>query len=248
MREWPHRAQHLFTMTVAHPCPYIDGRLERDVVADLNVPNAQSFYDWLLRSGFRRVQHMAYRPACPGCSACVPVRIRVSGMEPSRSQRTVMRRNADLSHAVAPLVATEEQYALFLRYQRSRHADGEMATMTFHDYRMMVEESPIDTHMVEFRNGDGRLIAVCLTDRVRDGLSAVYKFYDPDESRRSLGTRVVLWHIDRARELSLPYVYLGYWIAESRKMAYKARFTPMEALIDGAWQSLPRRDATTEPR
>lgn len=236
MREWPQKARHLFTMTVAHPCPYIEGRLERDVVADLNIPNAQGFYDWLLRSGFRRVQHMAYRPACPGCNACVPVRINVNGFRISRNLREVQRRNRDVTERVLPAKATQEQYQLFMRYQTSRHAEGEMATMDFADYRMMVEESPLATNLVEYRTDAGELVAVCLTDQVRDGLSGVYKFFSPRHGRRSLGTLTILRHIERARSLGLPYFYLGYWIGECRKMSYKQRFQPLEALVDGTWR------------
>ena len=134
--------------------------------------------------------------------------------------------------------ATAEQFGLFQRYQQARHGDGDMATMSFYDYRAMIEDTPIDTMVVEFRGARDELVGACLTDRLGDGLSAVYSFYAPGLDRLSIGTYTILWLVERARALGLAYVYLGYWVPESRKMAYKARFRPSEVLIGGQWRVL----------
>lgn len=228
--------QHnFFVATRAMPCPYIAGRMERKVVTDLDVADAAKLYELLSRAGFRRSHGLAYRPACPGCTACVPVRIDAGAFRPDRSFRRILKVNDDLIAEEVGAIATAEQYRLFIHYQKARHNDGEMSTMSFRDYRAMVEDSPIDTGLVEFRDGDGRLIGALLADRQLDALSAVYSFFDPDLKRRSLGTYMVLWLVERAREASLPYVYLGYWIPDSPKMAYKARFRPLQGLSSDGW-------------
>jgi leucyl-tRNA---protein transferase len=229
--------QH-FYRTAALPCPYIGGRLERKLITELAGHEAITFYNALSRAGFRRSHHLAYRPACAGCSACVPVRIPVAGFTPSRSLRRIRRANAGLAVRLAEPRATFEHYRLFLRYQRSRHADSDMASMTFGDFRAMIEDSPVMSRLVELRRADGTLFGACLVDLLDDGLSAVYSFFDPDERRRSLGTMLVLSLVDEAGRLGLPYAYLGYWIAESPKMAYKARFRPLEGLGPEGWQPL----------
>lgn len=232
----PLKRPHFFFTTAPLPCPYIAGRLERKIVTELNGPEAETLHEALSRAGFRRSHSIAYTPACPGCAACVPVRIVVDGFTPDRTMRKLERVNSDLAARQVPARATAEQYRLFSRYQDSRHAGGDMAQMGFYDYRSMVEDSPIDTFLVEFRQDDGTLVATCLTDRMSDGLSAVYSFYDPDMGRRSLGTFMVNWLVREARAQNLPYVYLGYWIPESRKMAYKTRFSPLEAFGTTGWQ------------
>ena len=234
----PLKRPHFFFTTAPLPCPYLPGRLERKIVTELSGPDAEALHEALSRAGFRRSHSIAYTPACPGCNACIPVRIVVDGFKPDRTFRKIARGNADLIPREVPARATAEQYRLFSRYQDSRHAGGDMALMGFYDYRSMVEDSPIDTYLVEFRDPDGVLRATCLTDRISDGLSAVYSFYDPEQNARSFGTYVILWLVDRAREMQLPYVYLGYWIGESRKMAYKARFAPLEAFGPGGWRPL----------
>tara|TARA_Y100001936_G_scaffold242394_1_gene279593 strand:+ start:4354 stop:5034 length:681 start_codon:yes stop_codon:yes gene_type:complete len=224
--------------TRALPCPYIPGRVERKVVTDLSTPNAMALYDNLSRAGFRRSHSLAYRPACPGCTACVPVRIRVGDFELSRSFRRLMKRNSDLTTRDLSAHATMEQYRLFTRYQRSRHSGGEMASMSFRDFRAMIEDSPIDTRIIEFRDQEGYLVGVMLADRQVDALSAVYSLFDPELEKRSLGTFMVLWLVQQAIENDLPHVYLGYWIEESSKMSYKARFRPLEGLTPDGWQTL----------
>ncbi|MGE0717662.1 MAG: arginyltransferase [Alphaproteobacteria bacterium] len=233
----PQPLQH-FYRTAALPCPYLDGRMERKVLTEISGSAAAALYNGLSRAGFRRSHHLAYRPACAGCNACIPVRVAVDRFTPSRNLRRLARDSADLTATEEPPVATGEQYRLFARYQRSRHAESDMATMTFGDYRAMVEDSPIETLLATLRDPGGRLLAACLADRLDDGFSAVYSFFEPDEARRSLGTILVLRLVERAIALGLPYVYLGYWIADSRKMAYKARFRPLEALGPGGWAAM----------
>jgi arginine-tRNA-protein transferase len=222
------------------PCPYLAGQIERHVFAEIAGAEATEIYDSLSRAGFRRSHRVAYRPACPGCGACVPVRVAADRFSPSRSQRRVARANQDLQAREAAPIATSEQFHLFARYQRSRHGDGEMARMGFEEYRAMVEDSAVGTSVVEFRAAEGALFAACLFDRLADGLSAVYSFFDPDQNARGLGTHAVLWLIEQARREHRPHVYLGYWIADSRKMAYKARFQPLQALAGGVWRDLPQ--------
>mgnify|MGYP001550562287 CR=1 FL=1 len=229
--------QH-FYRTAALPCPYLGGRVERKLVTELVGRGAHDFYNLLSRAGFRRSHNLAYRPACAGCAACLPVRILADDFVNSRSLKRIRSLNRDLRvRGIAP-TATLEQYRLFLRYQRSRHADSDMAAMTYGDYRSMIEESPVSTCLIELRDETGVLCGCCLLDALDDGLSAVYSFYDPNEPKRSLGTFLVLALIDEARRQSLPYVYLGYWIGDSAKMAYKARFRPLEGLESGTWHRI----------
>ena len=233
----PRRPQFFYT-TAPLPCPYVPGRTERKVVTEITGPDADGLHDRLSRAGFRRSHNIAYAPVCPGCQACVPIRIPVATFQPGRTLRRIAQANRHVEGYDVPARATAEQFQLFQRYQHARHGEGDMATMSFYDYRAMVEDTPIETSMVEFRDANDRLIGGCLTDRLGDGLSAVYSFFAPDLERRSLGTYAILWLIGRARELGLPHVYLGYWVPDSRKMAYKARFRPSEILVGGAWRTL----------
>jgi len=229
--------QH-FYRTSALPCPYLTEHFERKLITELAGHEAQSLYNILSRAGFRRSHHLAYRPACARCAACVPVRIPVGQFTMSRSLRRIRRINADLVARVVEPRASVEQFRLFTRYQRSRHVDSDMASMTFGDFRAMIEESPVASRLVEVVRPRGGTLGACLVDVLDDGLSAVYSFFDPEERRRSLGTLLVLALIDAARERGLGYVYLGYWIAESRKMAYKARFRPLEGFGTDGWRLL----------
>ena len=230
------RALQFFFGATEQPCPYIDGRRERKAVTELTGPDPAGTLDRLSRAGFRRSHSMAYRPACPGCRACVPVRVAVDGFVPGRSQRRIIARNADLRAEERPPHATLEQYSVFKSYVTARHREGGMAEMSFRDYRSMVEDTPVDTRIVEFRDRDRRLVAAALTDWLADGLSGVYKYFAVERMRASPGTYIVLWHVVRARALGLPYVYLGYWIGACRKMAYKTRFQPLEALVGRDWR------------
>jgi len=246
MHQRPSRRPQFFYTTAPLPCPYLAGRTERKIVTELSGPDSEALHDRLSRAGFRRSHNIAYSPVCPGCSACIPIRIVAGRFAPDRGQRKIQRINADLFGHEAPARATAEQFALFQRYQRARHGDGDMAAMGFYDYRAMVEDTPITTAMIEFRDTAGRLVAACLTDWLSDGLSAVYSYFEPGLDRRSLGTYTILWLVARARALGLPYVYLGYWVPESRKMSYKSRFRPSEVLLGGAWR-LMREPAAGDP-
>jgi arginine-tRNA-protein transferase len=227
-----------FYYSAPAPCPYIEGRIERRIFADLCGPNAAFSYELLSEAGFRRSLGFAYRPACPGCNACVPVRIPVATFRDERCWRRVKSANDDLKTIQMPARATSEQYALFCRYQQARHRDGEMARMSVADYQTMVEVGAMDSMVVELRDDAGKLVAACLTDRMLKGLSAVYSFFDPAQNKRSLGSCLILRLIDIARDRGLDHVYLGYWIENSRKMAYKARFKPLEALTREGWKPL----------
>lgn len=236
------RHPQFFYTTAPQPCPYLPDRMERKVVTDLSGPNAEALHDRLSRAGFRRSHAIAYAPVCNGCNACVPIRIPVQRFTPSRTQKRVFKASSDLQGFQVPAKATAEQFVLFRQYQLARHAAGDMASMNFADYRSMVEDTPIDTFMVEFRSPENHLMAVSLVDTLSDGLSAVYSFYDTTDSARSLGSFAVLWLIEHARRRRLPYVYLGYWIAQSRKMAYKTNFRPAEILSRGSWRDLDDHD------
>lgn len=221
------------------PCPYLAGRTEQNIFTELAGPNVGQLYDALTHAGFRRSHNVAYRPACPGCQACIPVRVVAEAFRPGKSLRRVLKRNDSVVAEDVAGLATDEQFRLFTRYVGSRHGDGEMAGMSFADYTAMVEDSPLRTFITEYRDGErGPLVAACLVDRLADGLSAVYSFFDPALADRSLGTHMIMQLIDRTRELGLRYLYLGYWIPGSRKMSYKSRFRPLEGLGADGWSRL----------
>ncbi|MCC5975699.1 MAG: arginyltransferase [Rubellimicrobium sp.] len=233
-----------FYVTAPQPCPYLEGRMERKLFTALQGEQAERLNDALSKQGFRRSQNVLYRPSCAECSACLSARIRVADFTPSRGQRRVLRRNRALSCRATSPWATEEQYALFRAYLDSRHADGGMADMDLFEFAAMVEETPVRTRLIEYADpaaaGDARqgLTAVCLTDVLDDGLSMVYSFFDPVREADSLGTYVILDHVRIARELGLPFVYLGYWVPGSPKMGYKARFSALEVYRGGQWQPM----------
>ena len=238
-----------FYVTAPQPCPYLPGQSERKLFTALSGDGARALNDTLSKQGFRRSQNVLYRPACSECAACLSARIRVADFEPGRSHRRTLRRNAALRREATSPWATDEQFTLFRRYLDSRHADGGMADMDVFEYAAMIEETPVRSRVIEYteqqpapaggRRGSGRaLVAVCLTDVLDDGLSLVYSFYDPDRVRDGLGTYMILDHVALARQVGLPYVYLGYWVPGSAKMAYKARFSALEVYRDGRWQDL----------
>jgi leucyl-tRNA---protein transferase len=232
-----------FYLTAPSPCPYLAGKEERKVFTHLVGERAAELNNILTQGGFRRSQSIAYRPACEGCRACVSVRVVANDFRPTQSMRRIRRRNADVASEMRIAVPTSEQYAIFRGYLDSRHRDGGMADMTVLDYAMMVEDSHIETRIIEYRRrepgsakrGSGELLAIALTDVLGDGLSMVYSFFEPDEAARSLGTFMVLDHIARAQRMGLAYVYLGYWVRGSRKMDYKSRFLPQERLMPDGW-------------
>ncbi len=217
-------------LTAAMPCPYLPGRQERKLFTHLTGRRATTLHYLLSENGFRRSQNLIYRPACEGCSACQSVRIRAHDFSPGARFRRVLKANEDVTAQVMKPHATAEQFGLFKRYLESRHSGGGMNQMSFVDYEYMVEDTPVQTLIVEYRrNAPGeQLIALALTDVMPDGLSMVYSFYEPELMRRSLGTMVILDHIEQVRSTGLDYVYLGYWVKDSPKMAYKAGFGPLE--------------------
>jgi arginyl-tRNA--protein-N-Asp/Glu arginylyltransferase len=236
-----------FFLTAPSPCPYLPDRFERKVFAHLPLGDGAAINDALTQVGFRRSQNIAYRPACEGCDACVSARIPTANYPYSRSERRVADRNGDLMRNLVEAEATMEQFDLLRRYLLARHAEGGMADMTWADYVAMVEDTSARTHLIEYRRaskdrGPGDLVAGVLVDVLSDGLSLVYSFYDPDMARRSLGSFIILDHVAQAAQAGLPYVYLGYWVQGSAKMAYKARFNPIEVLRPGGWTLMAARD------
>ncbi|MCQ0989188.1 arginyltransferase [Jiella marina] len=235
-----------FFLTSPSPCPYLEGQSERKVFTHLIGERAPALLDLLSQGGFRRSQNIAYRPACERCRACISVRILVDEFAPGKSMRRILSRNSDLVGRMSAPNPSEEQYALFRRYIEDRHANGGMAEMSILDYAMMLEDSQVDTRVIEYRrrgpdssftsHSDGDLVAVALSDVMGDGMSMVYSFFDPEEDDRSLGSLMILDHIERTRKLGLPYLYLGYWVKGSRKMQYKIRFQPQEHLTARGWE------------
>ena len=237
-----------FYLTAPSPCPYLPGQEERKVFTHLVGERAADLNNLLTHGGFRRSQSIAYRPACERCRACVSVRVIADEFRPTRNMRRVLDRNCDLIGEMRVAVPTSEQYSVFRAYLDARHYDGGMADMTVLDYAMMVEDSHVQTRLIEHRRCDldaggphkGELLAVALTDVLKDGLSMVYSFYEPEPEHRSLGTFMILDHIARARRMGLAYVYLGYWVRGSRKMDYKGRFLPQERLAPAGWLRVER--------
>ncbi len=233
-----------FYVTAPQPCPYLVGRMERKLFTALQGEQADELNDTLSKQGFRRSQNVLYRPSCAECSACLSARIRVADFQVSKNQRRVEKRNDHLQRRTRAPWATEEQYELFRRYLDDRHADGGMADMDVFEFAAMIEETPIKSRVIEYsapveaRANRRELAAVCLTDVLDDGLSMVYSFFAPDRRADSLGTYVILDHIRLAKEAGLPYVYLGYWVADSPKMDYKSRFSPLEIYVGGQWTEL----------
>ncbi len=228
-----------FYVTAPQPCPYLEGRMERKLFTALQGDHAETLNDSLSHQGFRRSQNVLYRPSCSDCAACLSARIDVSKFTPSKSQKRTIRRNAHLARQATSPWATEDQFALFRRYLDTRHADGGMADMDVFEFAAMIEETPIRSRVIEYTDKeDGQLIGVALTDVLSDGLSMVYSFFEPNLPRQSLGTYLILDHIEIAREAGLPYVYLGYWVPGSPKMGYKARFAGLEVYFGGQWQAL----------
>jgi len=241
-----------FFLTAPTPCPYLPGREERKVFAHLPLSDGPTVNDSLTQVGFRRSQNIAYRPACETCRACQSARAPAAEYVLSRSERKVLNRNDDLERHLVEAEATLEQFELLRRYLLARHADGGMAEMTRPDYVAMVEDTAVRTHLLEYRKkshdrGPGDLVACVLVDVLADGLSLVYSFYNPDETRRSLGSFIILDHIVQAQQNALPYVYLGYWVPGSEKMAYKARFSPLEILKPGGWSLMSARERGARP-
>lgn len=234
-----------FYVTAPQPCPYLPGRLERKLFTHLSSDKSPLVIDNLLKGGFRRSQNIAYMPYCEGCQACISVRVIVDEFQPTKSMKRNVDANRDLISRRIPAQPSSEQYALFRSYIDARHGDGGMADMSALDYAMMVDDSTVETFLTEYRlkpenpldsdPASWPLIGVALCDRLSDGISMVYSFFDPDMPKRSLGTYMIMDHISQCRALGLPYLYLGYWISGSRKMSYKTRFEPQEQLGPNGW-------------
>ena len=229
-----------FFLTAPTPCPYLPGKEERKVFTHLVGKRAIELNEILTQGGFRRSQSIAYRPACEACRACVSVRVLVNEFRPTRRFRRTLAGNADIIGRFGPNRPDHTHFELFRAYLEARHADGGMADMNALDFASMVEDSHVETRLVDYRLGPqsrnpGALVATALTDILSDGISMVYSFYDPDFETRSLGTFMILDHIEKARILGLPYLYLGYWVEGSRKMAYKGQFLPQERLEMSGW-------------
>jgi arginyl-tRNA--protein-N-Asp/Glu arginylyltransferase len=234
-----------FYLTAPATCPYLPQEMERKVFTHMVGERAPELNDLLTQGGFRRSQNIAYRPACESCRACVSVRIVAGEFSPTRSMRRILALNSDVVSTEYPAEPSSEQYSLFRRYLDHRHQKGGMSDMSVLDYAMMVEDTHVNTKIIEYRlkvEGDGiglakgPLISAALTDKMGDGLSMVYSYFDPDLADRSLGTFMILDHIRKVKERGLPHVYLGYWVKGSRKMDYKTKFLPQEHLMAQGWE------------
>ncbi len=226
-----------FYVTAPQPCPYLPDREERKLFTTLDGYAALELNDALSHQGFRRSQNVIYRPSCASCNACQSARVKVAGFLPSKSQKRVLRRNADLVRNIKRPWATEAHYDLFSAYLESRHADGGMAGMEVEEFAAMIEESPVNSQLVEYTLED-ELVAVCLTDSLSDGLSMVYSFFKPELARNSIGTYIILDHIRISQKVGMPFVYLGYWVQNSPKMDYKSKFQPLETFQAGQWKPI----------
>jgi arginyl-tRNA--protein-N-Asp/Glu arginylyltransferase len=230
----PVNSKVFFYTTSPLACPYIEGEVERRIVTELTGKSAEDLHNSLSKSGFRRSHYMAYAPACPDCSACIPVRIVSQNFKPTKSQKRVLKKFSNITVVICEAKATQEQFLMFEAYQQARHGDGDMASMDYFDYRSMVEETPVKTSIVEFRDNE-RLVGAMLIDHLSDGLSAVYSFFLPESQYTGFGNYMVLWSISKSLEMDLPYIYLGYLVRECAKMSYKEKYSPLEGCVDGQW-------------
>lgn len=223
-------------LTRSNPCAYLPNRQEQRLAADIS--HHPELHDQLAKAGYRRVENWVYKPACRACQACLPIRVNADKHGLSRNLQRLWRSNLDLRRVATTKSITTEHYNLFISYLQHRHHDGQMAAMDYHEFENMVHNSPIETVLIEYRTVDDRLIGCMLADVQSDGLSAVYSFFCPSEDRRSLGTYMILDMLSLCREMELPWLYLGYYVKDSDKMRYKARFQPAEIFQNGKWRKL----------
>ncbi len=221
-------------VTRSQKCAYLLDQTEQRLATDIS-ENPKT-HDRLAETGFRRVENWVYKPACPNCKACQPIRVKAEQFKPSRNIARIQATNRDLRRNLSSGRIGLDHYDVFQSYLGQRHEDGQMSSMSFDEFSAMILNSPIDTLLTEYVDSEDRLMGCILVDRQRDGLSAVYSFFRPEEKKRSLGSFMIVDLIDRCNEIGLPYVYLGYYIEQSRKMSYKARFRPYQIFDDGAWR------------
>lgn len=222
-------------LTRGQNCSYLPEQIEQRIATDIT--NHSQVHDRLAETGFRRIENWVYQPACPNCSACKPIRVVTDQFIPSKTQKRIQKKNVDIICQDVGITTTLEQYALFQRYLGMRHIDGQMASMSYDEYFSMITNSPIDTRLLEFRHRDSNdLVGCMLIDRQRDGLSAVYSFFDPEEEKRSFGSFMILYLIELTKMQRMSYLYLGYYINFSQKMSYKINFKPYEIFEKGTWQ------------
>ena len=227
-------------------CPYIKGQTEQRIAVDIS--NDPQCHDGLAAAGFRRVENWVYRPACPQCNACLPWRVDLRNFKPSRNMTRIIRKNKDLTRYIGSPTPSNDHYRLFKAYVTSRHHDGQMAQMGWYDFTGMISNSPIETMLISYKDAKNNLVGAILSDLQSEGLSAVYSFFEPSLTTRSLGTFMVLDLLGIAKDLDLSWLYLGYFVEGSRKMEYKARFGPAEVFKEGQWQAVNKLRATTANR
>ncbi|MGD9638462.1 MAG: arginyltransferase [Alphaproteobacteria bacterium] len=227
-----------FYSSIEGPCPYLNGVFEKKILTELKGENAVVIYNILSRYGFRRSYNLCYTQVCDNCSNCIPIRVKVDDFKLTRSFKRVISKNQNIKSFFKYPKASQEQFLIFQKYQNQRHQDGEMSQMDFEEYRSMMEESPIDTQVLELRTSKNKLYALGICDILEDGLSAVYLFFDPSYEQQSPGTFTILNMIEQTKKLGLKYLYLGFWVPKSDKMSYKSRFKPLEILTPLGWLDL----------
>jgi len=237
MQKFMSENQLHFFASMPHHCGYLDGKNSTSVFADPNGPMSSTLYGQLIAIGFRRSGNHVYRPHCSDCNACIAARVLVDDFQPKRTQRRTWQQNSDITVSCVPTAFRSEHFELYQRYVKQRHSGGGMDDPEPQRYFSFIDSTWCDTLLYEFRL-KGKLVGIAITDQVKQGLSAFYTFFDPGLPERSLGKYAILWQIEQAKQLNLPYLYLGYWIAESKKMNYKTQYRPLQLLQHGKWCTL----------